>query len=190
MAFTQHDSIGISLKSETAEPAFFPVAGGILCVTSQQTSEQWCGYGAVTAYATMNREVLNVNCPFDPARPPLPDLTNNIPINIRVGNLCYYYAVQIGCEEAEGAYCLGKGFENVYPPNPTASMQYPKLSPGARLRVRVVGMARNEWQVQYVDSQGVSGNAAIFQQWQGNWLELVVPDDATGINLQATCYYY
>lgn len=188
MAFTQHDSLGMSLYPEDMNPTFYPIAGGRICVRSQQTGQEWCGDGPgpVMARPTMQLEGLDIDCPGP--RPGSPDLTNNIPLNIRVGRACAFFAVQIGCEE--GQYCLGQGFENIWPPRPNAYLQYPVLPQAARLRVRVAETARNEWRVQFVNSDSSLGPFADYSQCQGNWLDITVPSDARGINLEMTCYSY
>lgn len=188
MAFTQHDSSGISLLPEDMNPTFYPVAGGRICVKSQQTGEEWCGDGPspVTARPTRQLEDLDIDCPGP--RPGSPDLANTIPLNIRVGSACAFFAVQIGCEE--GQYCLGQGFENIWPPRPNAFLQYPVLPQAARLRVRVTDTARNEWRVQFVNSDSSLGSFADYSQCQGNWLDISVPSDARGINLEMACYSY
>jgi hypothetical protein len=192
MIFTYWNSVGASIVSDDANPTFFPVSGGQLCATSQRTGQQWCGYESVAAHVTSNQDTLNIDCPS--SIPALPDMSTAIPLNLlsNVGRTsssagCDYFAYQIGCQP--GNYCLGKGYENNQRENDNLNLQYPPLSPGARLRVRQTNTARTQWRVTLQDS--VSGStASVYTQMQGNWLEVTVPDTTTAITLEASCFYY
>jgi hypothetical protein len=192
MIFTYWNSVGASIVSDDANPTFFPVSGGQLCATSKQTGQQWCGYESVAAHVTSNQDTLNIDCPSSIPAPP--DMSTTIPLNLlsNVGRTsssagCGYFAYQIGCQP--GNYCLGKGYENNQRENDNLNLQYPLLSPGARLRVRQTNTARTQWWVTLQDS--VSGSSAsVYTQMQGNWLEVTVPDTTTAITLEASCFYY
>ena len=178
--------------SDDANPTFFPVSGGQLCATFQQTGQQWCGYETVAAHVSSNYGLLYIDCPGP--TPPLPDMSTSIPLYLR-NNVnrnsgsagCDYFAYQIGCEP--GGYCLGKGFENNQRENDNLNLQYPLLSPGARLRVRQTNTARTTWRVTLQDSQ--SGSTSMeYTQMQGSWLDVTVPGTTTSITLEASCFYY
>jgi hypothetical protein len=192
MIFTYWDSVGAGIVSDDANPTFFPVSGGQLCATSQRTGQQWCGYEIVTTHITSNFDILNIDCPS--LIPASPDMSTAIPLYLRnnvdrtsSSSGCNYFAYQIGCQP--GNYCLGKGYENNQGENNNLNLQYPLLSPGARLRVRETDTARTQWRVTLQDSQSGS-TTSVYTQWQGSWLEATVPDTTTAITLEASCFYY
>jgi hypothetical protein len=188
MLFTYWNSAGLSIVSDDANPTFFPVSGGTLCAVSSQTGIQWCGVETVTTNLISNGDTLTFTCPA-PAKPP--DMSNTIPLQIN-SNVnpspapCSYFAYQIGCEP--GNFCLGRGYENNQRENDNLALQYPVLSPGARLRVRQTDVARTEWRVSVTDP--TAGYSVVYTQLQGNWLEISVPSTAASIALEASCYYY
>jgi hypothetical protein len=190
MLFTYWNSAGLSIVSDDANPTFFPVSGGQLCITSQNTAQQWCGYEAVAAHVINNRDTLKIDCP---APASYPYMGSTIPLTIvnNVGDSpagCNYFAYQIGCEP--GNYCIGKGYENNRRENDNLALQYPK--PGVpRLRVRQTNTARTVWRVSVADPE--YGNSSVFTQMQGDWLEINIPNLAntvTSITLEASCFYY
>lgn len=168
------------------------MSGGQLCATSQRTGQQWCGYETVAAHVTSNGDSLNIDFPSSIPSPPY--MSTAIPLAL-LGNVgrtsfsagCDYFAYPIGCQP--GNYCLGKGYENNQRENDNLNLQYPLLSPGARLRVRQVNTAKTQWRVTLQDSQSGS-TSSVYTQTQGNWLEVTVPDTTTAITLEASCFYY
>jgi hypothetical protein len=192
MIFTYWSSVGASIVSDDANPTFLPVSGGQVCATSQRTGQQWCGYETVAAHVTSNADYLYIDCPSSIPSPP--DMSIAIPLNLlnNVGRTssstgCNYFGYQIGCEP--GNYCLGKGYENNQGENDNLNLQYPLISPGARLRVRQTDTARTQWRVTLQDSQSGS-TSSVYTQMQGSWLEVTVPDTTTAITLEASCFYY
>lgn len=160
-----------------------------MCITSSQTGQFWCGYDGVPTQVINNFDTLTIDCP----RPRvLPDMTTTIPLYLRsnVGSSpsgCGYFAYQIGCEA--GNFCLGKGYENNRGENNNLALLYPVLADGARPRVRQTNTGRTSWRVTIQDSV-VGQTSVVYDQFQGDWLEVGVLGTASSITLEASCFYY
>jgi hypothetical protein len=191
MLFTHWNSAGLSILSDDANPTFFLVSGGQMCITSQNTAQQWCGYEAVAAHVTSNRDTLEIDCPtlasssYMGATIPL-NIRNNVPDG---STGCTYFAYQIGCEP--GNFCLGKACENNQRENDYLVLQWP-ISGAPRLRVRQTNVGRTMWRVSIADPVFEGG---AYSTWitrhQGDWLEIpYLLSTATSITLKASCHYY
>jgi hypothetical protein len=187
LLFTSSYVGGLSIVSDDANPTFLAVSGGQMCIISQHTGQQWCGYGTVEVHVTSNHDNLNVDCPTLASSP---DMSATIPLSIEVNIFddekeCDYFAYQIGCEP--GNFCLGQGYENKLHENNRLELRWP-VAGAYRLRVRQIGTARTKWRVIIGDSTYGYGNL-VFHQSQGD--RLVIPDlhDTAGyISLYASCY--
>jgi hypothetical protein len=194
MIFTNWSSAKLTIVSDNANPTFFPISGGTLCATSQQTGQQWCGVETVTTHHASNFDTLSLNCS---APPQPPDMSNTIELGIHNNfvdrfdgfapgsAVCNHFAYQIGCEP--GNFCLGRGYENNQHENDYLGLRFPMLEPGARLRVRQTDVAVTTWRVSLLIST-YSYTAQLRQTtYQGEWLVIHVPNTAARVSIDASC---
>lgn len=162
--------------------------GGPLCLFSRDTGARICDYDAVSFFADRNGESWDVECP-EP-RPPSPDMTNSLTVNIRAndGNSpenCNYLAYQIGCED--GNFCAGKGYDGVVENINNFNIPYPMLSPLPRLRFRMVGVGRTQWTVNFRSNNAIQFWYTSYMP-QGNWFEVPMTTDFARVEILASCF--
>lgn len=155
-----------------------------MCVSHFDGYRQ-CGNGPLTV--SIRRlyfwDHLMVECPNE-IPPPQIDVTQSIPLNVgTIGNGCFDYIVQIGCEP--GNYCQGTFSSG------DVALSYPILSPMARLCVKALGASRGStWTLaRQLDPAGDYVEPVDYLQRRGDWLEITIPGDSIAISLQPICVF-
>lgn len=121
---------------------------------------------------------MTISCPDN--GPPRPDADVAIPASIGTTSISPNLAVQIICES--GSYCVSRARSNS---GAYVELDYPIFSPAARFRVRIFVGAGNGQFLSYVEWQvGFSGEAQqMYYQPKGKWFQVVVPLDATSVQI-------
>jgi hypothetical protein len=167
-------------SGERSSAAFFtPTSGSRMCAGILLNGEliyKTCNRDTFAQPVPRDREEMLLSCE---ARAPLPEMSATIPLDIRTTSNCPYLVVQIGCQSTD--YCLGYGYQGG-PRN--MRLEYPILSPIARVRVKVLGpgFGSATW---LIDFSNVEQSASI--QARGYWQDILVPAGTTYISLRAIC---
>ena len=144
-----------------------------MCAVVERTGARDCGTDVFVASDLREGDDMRLECPDN--GPPRPVADVNIPVSISTTQSSPNLLIQVGCEP--GGYCLS--YTHDY--NAYRGFNYPVLEPMARFRIRIFGarLMFARWRLGF--SQGPK---ELYVQPKGQWFNIVVPSDATSVEIE------
>jgi hypothetical protein len=182
--FAANSGIGISagfVTSDDPRIIFTSLTGRTMCVFFEGRGGIDCGIDSIVAYGLRDSDQIRLECPDN--GPSRPAADTNIPVSVSTTGASPHFVIQVGCESGEPCLSYMVGY-NAY-----RTFDYPVLEPMLRFRVRVFASIGNgerlshvEWQIRFSNEPKESSYAYI--QRKGQWLDILVPSDATSIEIE------
>lgn len=166
-----------------------PLSGQQLCAYNERTASDNCGYETVNLSGMLDQDVIRISCSDSF---PLEVVTTGqtIDLSAETSSTTWNFAIQIGCvPEDVLTRCSPNYVLGLLGPK-SFGTSYPLTSPTTNLRVRMFGstlparLFYAEWSVQFSDDPPTT-----LVQSSGQWLDIIVPSDATSIRLFGSAFY-